>query len=76
MPTAEYDWFIEAQESKEIPGQWFATAAKGATKAIPCAASGMMPIPEVRLNTGWHGSRKTAIEAVEVLIGQYEAGIP
>lgn len=75
MPTADYDWFIEAQESKEIRGQWFATAAKGATKVRQSSLGTPMPIPEVRLNTGWHGSRKAAIEAVEVKISQYESGI-
>lgn len=76
MPTANCDWFIEAQESKGIPGQWFAAAAKGATKVVPCAAGGSMPVPEVRLHTGWWESREWAIQDAEVLISRHEAGVP
>ena len=75
MPTAEFDWHIEAQESKEIRGQWFAAAAKGATKVTRSAMGTPMPVPEVRLFTRWHGSRKHAIEEIETTISRYEAGV-
>lgn len=77
MLTANCDWFIETQESKGIPGQWFAAAAKGATKVHQSSpGTPIMPVPEVRLHTGWHGSRELAIQDVEVLISQHEAGVP
>ena len=76
MPTANCDWFIEAQESKGIPGQWFAAAAKGATKVHQSSLGTPMPVPEVRLHTGWKESRELAILDVEVLISRHEAGVP